>query len=114
MAGGVHNFYKYGVTFDLETGELVPLDRFIKTDIKIFNDQIITLMYKFLDENGTYGLYDKSEFENKHHSYSFDNYNYFFSGYENYHSYPIINLIFDEYNQLGNSYIIRYVDTSID
>lgn len=117
MAGGAYSYRCYGATFDLETGALLPADHFIDADIETFNGQVISLLYDYLSEYGVLGITDREAFnenweagitnrdifEDEHMRKTFEDYEYYFDGAD-------IWLIFHEYSQMDNSYVIQYID----
>lgn len=99
--GGPSFTYYYGSTFDLKTGELLPISHFVKTDLQTLNDRSIALLYNYFKENPMDGTLIPSQFEQKHHRYTFEDYEYYVDGQD-------VFLIFRELHQYETSYIIKY------
>ncbi len=101
-AGGVSNTYFFGATFNLETGELIPLDYFITADIETFNEQVLD----FFRETFSFG---PEEYEQYAH-YNYTDYNYYFTGYTYINSGANVCITFNDGSLFRYGYILNYHD----
>ncbi|MDR2088489.1 MAG: hypothetical protein LBP73_03935 [Clostridiales Family XIII bacterium] len=102
MAGGVRNLRYYGSTFDLRTGELLALDRFVNDGKEEFEAKIFSELRErfFIDKDEIhdyeYFLAQLREKDIGEHEFYYDGQN--------------IHLIFNEDIATGMGFILRYPD----
>ena len=77
MTIGVINTRHYGLTFDLRTGELLPINHFVGNDLEHFKQRVEETLYQNVDE---YGENWVESFLTEQADFSFSDYEYYYDG----------------------------------
>jgi hypothetical protein len=104
IAGGVHNLRYYGSTFDLNTGELLTLDRFISDNKETFVEKVLSEMrtaYPYDTPNNDFDDYEN--FLAQLNENDISEQEFYFDGHG-------VHLIFNKNVARLGGYIIRYPD----
>ena len=71
----------YGMTFDLNTGELLPLSYFVGDDLASFKQHVIDMLYESIDESNPFRtIREIKRFSEKQENYEFSDYGYYYDG----------------------------------
>ena len=97
---------QYGSNFDLETGEFLPVSRFVGNDLEDFKQLVTKTLYENVDESGSgYPTNSLVEmFSERQVDYEFSDYDYYFDGTH-------IFLILPEMNYYALSLILQLPGT---
>lgn len=101
MAGGVHNLHYYGSTFDLNTGELLTLDRFISDSKEDFEAKVFSNMKKN-HSIGKDGIHDYESFLKQLREKDIGEHEFYYDGQN-------IKLVFNDI-LTGMGFILQYND----
>lgn len=100
MAGGVRDFYYYGSTFDLNTGELLTLDRFVGAGREDFEAKVFAQLEKNFSV-GIEEIHDYERFLAQLREKDIGEHEFYYDGQN-------IRLIFNEDIRPGMGFILRY------